>query len=132
MEIKYEVKQSSIKGAGLGIFAMEDVTKGQLVWKFKKENHVFYYNEHSLRQKLLNMKFGDAQQYLSLIYNYDKDIVVHELDDGKYTNHSFNPNIFGAPNHDCYAVRDIKKGEELFENYVVEYGDKILFHGLMN
>ena len=40
------------------------------------------------------------------------------LDDGKYWNHSAKPNTGGPADSDhSFAIRDIKKGEELLDNY---------------
>ena len=49
----------------------------------------------------------------------DGDILHEILDDALYMNHSSNPNLADGPDPiSSYANRDIKKGEELFEDYV--------------
>lgn len=122
MQIKYQLKQSNISNAGLGIFADEFVPKGKMVWKFRNEDHVFYNTKQSIEQKLSTLTHEEAKEYVTYMYSMDTKTAVYELDDGKYVNHSLNSNIYCINgNENCYASKDIHKGDEIVENYITSY-----------
>mmetsp|Transcript_9830 Transcript_9830/g.14967 ORF Transcript_9830/g.14967 Transcript_9830/m.14967 type:complete len:155 (+) Transcript_9830:114-578(+) len=118
MQIKYVVKSSNVKGAGLGVFADEQVKKGQIVWKWYDRNHTLWYDKESLDKHLAYMPIEAAKKYLAHVYELANNCAVYEFDDGKYFNHSEDPNVYDFKTKNSYAIRDIAKGEELYDNYL--------------
>lgn len=81
-----------------------------------------YKTEEEVRAYLDTLPSAKAKtRWLDFAY-HDGECANAPLDEGKYYNHSNNPNTCsgwpGALDQDSsYALRDIKKGEELFEDY---------------
>lgn len=123
--VKTAVKQSEI--AGMGLFADQDIKKGDIIWKYTPETCNVFTQEQF--QVLLNSFHKTEKELIKyyLIYTYYQKFlngVVLCLDNGRFVNHSESPNL-GGPSHlspdvawqYSVALRDIKKGEELTENY---------------
>lgn len=101
---------------GVGVFAIKDISKGvnifsvddkSMVWVDKKDIE----NTDSEIKKLYddfciikNNKFGCPKNF-------------NVLTVGWYINSSTNPNVEIHEDENFYAIRDIKKGEELLSNY---------------
>ena len=111
------MKESTIPGAGVGIFADEFIPKGKTVWKYYPEHHICWYNKRSLERYLDQLSYEDAYKYLIHVYEWDDDMVFYEKDDGRYINHSFDPNIYDKNTH-SYAIKDVNPGEEILDNYL--------------
>ena len=99
--IGLEIKKSKIHS--YGVFATKDFSKGDIVEK------CLY----------IKVKRGILKEYA-----YEcpgpEDIVAVLLGYGSIYNHSYNPNILGSWDEDFAifkAIKDIKKGEELFQDY---------------
>lgn len=125
LNAKTTVRQSEI--AGVGLFAEQDIKKGEIVWQYTPETCAIF-TETQMRELLKSFHKTEnaiVHYYLTYCY-YVKEInsLIYCLDNGRYVNHSDHPNMEGAldiPNSWQYsfALRDIKKGEELTENYNV-------------
>ena len=116
--IKTYIDKSNIHGNG--VFAGENIKKGQVVWKFNKvlDKKISVKTFNSLEE---NIKyFVEKNGYLDSKNKFyfisgDNDI---------YSNHSENPNLIESDNinnnltKDLIAVRDINIGEELTQNYL--------------
>lgn len=138
MQVKYKVKQSKIPGGGKGLFAAEFIPKGTIVWKYKDENHILFKNEKELTNYLTKFKTeNEKREFLFRVYRIKCPIkefwVAYQKDDSHYFNHSDNPNTgysavesLNNDNTYCYSValRDIKKGEELTDNYCEHEDDE--------
>ena len=98
---KIIVKKSNIKNAGKGVFAGENINKDDLIGIFKG----FKVN-------------ADGIHVLWL----DEDHAIEVTNDMKYVNHSKNPNA-GLWGVELYAIKDIKKNEEIFFDYNEEVED---------
>lgn len=123
--VKTIVKSSSI--AGMGLFADQEIKKGDIVWKYTPETCTIFTQEQF--QVLLNSFHKTEREiiryYLTYTY-YQKFLngVVFCLDDGRFVNHADDP-VLAGPTHlspdvawqYSVALRDIKRGEELTENY---------------
>ncbi len=107
---KYTIKRSS---AGLGLFAEQNITKG---------NHVIEYTGESITHDEADRRGG---RYLFIL---NAETVL----DGKgrnhtarYINHACDPNCEAVIEDDehimIYAIRDITKGEEFTYDYGIEY-----------
>lgn len=123
--VKTVVKSSKI--AGVGLFADQDIKKGDIVWKYtpvtcniftQEQFQVFLNSFHKTEKEIIKyfLTYTYYQNYLNSL--------VFCLDNGRFVNHSDNPNL-GTPSHlppdvawqYSVAVCDIEKGEELTENY---------------
>lgn len=123
--VKTAVKGSTI--AGLGLFADQDIKKGDIIWKYTEETCSVFTQEQF--QVLLNSFHKTEQKLIKyyLTYAYPQKVlngVVLCLDNGRFVNHSDEPNLAGPTDlpreiswQYSVALRDIKKGEELTENY---------------
>ena len=118
--VRYEIRaEGSV--AGKGIFAVEPIPRGALLWRYSPEV-VVEHDEASLRARVASLPTAEERVDL-LEHVYGWEGAVHEiLDDGKYWNHSTaaaqntgnHPD--GSPPGDgvsSYALRDIAPGEEL-------------------
>ena len=124
--IKTKVKSSSVHG--LGLFADEDISKNSVIWKFSP---------------LLDIQIDEDD--FEKLCQYEKDYINHfgyfsrksnkynlSFDDVRYINHSEQGNVTIDETKDeeteypVIAARDIKKGEEILQNYY-EFDDDHLF-----
>jgi len=115
IHIKYKLDKSKLHG--IGLFTKEDLKKGQIVYT---------------ASPLLDVNITQ-EQFDSLNENEKAEIrywgfwdepnnVWHvDFDNSKFINHSFDPTLTQDPKHkNAYliAMRDIKTGEELTQNYL--------------
>lgn len=113
MCVPWETRNSSLHGQG--VFAKEKILKDTLIWKF----HPLI--DHPITQAEFETLPKINQDYVAH-YSYKGDgIYVFCGDDGRYFNHSDNPNTRGEESEDgygeTYAARDIEVGEELTSDY---------------
>lgn len=104
----YKIKKSDISGQGL--FALKNFKKGERVYSYKKGKIV---NKSGIKGLLKIEK-----QHLNKIGKDKFEIIEPPR---CFVNHSCNPNIY-EKKRIGYALRNIKKGEELTTNY-----DKIAY-----
>lgn len=111
LTIKNYLAQAGNKG--VGVFAGEDIKKGQTVWVFDI-NFTRTYNDADVQ------KMPDYQQEFVKKYAYtdhsNPSVWILDLDNGRFMNHDDNPNS----DYDLktgWATRDIKKGEEITCDY---------------
>ena len=115
MNILYELRENKY---GKGIYLLEDIKKNTCIWTYKLNNNVFEYSEEQSIVYLNSLpSLEDQQRFLDLTFGKgDKLCLI--TDDGKYVNHSDNPNCkTDLISGNCYAIRDIKKDEEILEDY---------------
>lgn len=112
MIVPTTVRPSSIEG--LGVFATTFIPAGAEIWKLDERFDLLFKSDelHSLPEL--------AQGYLSR-YGYPHmtrdGLIVLEMDNGRYMNHSINPNTDFTRPDVGYAIVDIAAGEELTCNY---------------
>lgn len=103
---------------GLGCFAAEPLTEGQLVWQF----------DPRLDLRIPLAEFANfppaAQEFLKRLTYIENiggvDFMVLCADQAKFVNHSNEPNLIDSPDGLFeYAACDIPAGEELTCNYYV-------------
>jgi hypothetical protein len=119
IHIKTEITDSGIPGAGMGRFFKEDCKKGTIVrvQSIDSDLHVFN-NLDELKQANLDTVLNFAHTRSS-----DSDVETSEVFINKqclYTNHSKDNNIafkFMENKKITYTTRDVKSGEEMFQNY---------------
>lgn len=106
--VKTYLKESP--GKGIGLFANQDIDKNQIVHIeenfFDKEYSSEYVEKHNL--------FDFFRHYAT--FNMYKDSFYLCSDNGRFINHSSNPNL---SNHNRYMIanRKILKDEEITCNY---------------
>ncbi len=113
MTVKSYVDRSKIHGFGL--FAAEAIKKGDLIWRFDPRIDKVLSEKDFLSLPKLNQDF-----VMHYCYKTEGKYVICG-DDGRYVNHSDNPNTEGMESEDGYGItiasRDIEKGQEITGNY---------------
>ncbi len=117
MLVKTKIKESSVHG--IGLFADQHIPKGTEIWQFTPG-----FDQKFTREQILS--FPDLLQIY--MYNYSwrskkTRLYCFSADNGKYFNHSDTPNVLseyrdGEDEVAVIALRDIKIGEELLDNYL--------------
>ena len=116
------------------MFALSPVAKGTLIWSFK-DAPLRVLGESEARQEFEAAEKDDvkSKQIFALLnlwyWSEDDDgnpvLVDNTKDDGRFFNHSAEPcvalgSVLGhtkASRRDTFALRDIKAGEELLDDY---------------
>lgn len=116
--VKTKIRPSTIKGAGLGIFADQFIAKGTTTWRFMPGLDLVVPED-----TLLQLSEAARIQFLNYCYvdKFTKHFILC-FDDERFINHSRNPNIIQTLAESELegfeiASRDIKKDEELLCNY---------------
>ena len=115
IHIAYKLKSSGLHGVGL--FADEDIKKGKLVYTASPLLDLNITQEQFDR---LDQKEKDEVLWWGFFDQPSKMWHV-DFDVSKFINHSSDATVTQDENHDeayLIAVRDIKSGEELTQNYL--------------
>ena len=115
--IKTKVQPTQIKGAELGLFTLVDIAKGDKYWvryeKFDKVISVEELNSYEpiVKKYVINYGFQETETRWYLCG-----------DNARFTNDEECPNTAQYFDEDrklqyCYALRDIKAGEEILCDY---------------
>lgn len=113
MLVKTYVAPSGIEG--VGVFAGEAIAKGTTLWRFDARF------DRTLTIEELEALPEGVRAFLekySYPHHAEEGIIVLELDNGRFMNHSTEPNTDFSQMDFGYALRDIKAGEELTCDYV--------------
>jgi hypothetical protein len=116
MNIYYEVRETD--HCGKGLFTLEDIQAGTCIWTYKVNENVFEYDAAQSAAYLQSLPDLKAQQQF-LNSSFGKGAVLCLItDDGQYVNHADAPNCkTDLSTGHCYAIKYIKKGEQIFEDY---------------
>ena len=107
-----------VTNKGLGLFANKNFKRGEILW---------IVDDHDIKIPVESYHLLDNQQKQRLnIYSYmdfDRRVII-PWDEGKYVNHDCEPNSTGLMEFDniSIALRDIKIGEEIVEDYCCYFG----------
>ncbi len=112
MLVRTYVAPSSIEG--LGVFADEDIPANTLIWCLDPKFTVTFSPEELKELPDYQREFVERYSFPHL--KMENHLVV-ELDNGRFMNHSENPNTDFTIFEKGYALRDIRKGEEITCNY---------------
>jgi SET domain-containing protein len=99
---------------GVGVFAAAPIAKGTAIWSLdEKFDQVLTVAEIAA--------LGDEQRSFVERYGYTHttrpELTVLEMDNGRFMNHSDNPNTDFTDPVVGWAIRDIAEGEEITCNY---------------
>jgi len=120
MNFIYEIRETP--HFGKGIFTLQEINAGSCVWFYKLNENVFEYDEQATINHLHGLtNLQDQQHFLDITFGKN-DMLCLITDAGKYMNHadksSYNCNCkTDLTTGNCYSLRDIKIGEQLFEDY---------------
>lgn len=110
--VRTEVRPSPIHG--LGLFALEPIPAGTVVWRFVPEFDCLIGIDQVVGVPDVVQEFFD--KYVAL----DGGTYLLEADDSRFMNHSGSPNLVtGKGTEPMVASRDIAAGEELTCDYRV-------------
>ena len=99
---------------GVGVFAAQDIPKGTLIWKLAPGlDRLIRADELADLPEPLH-QFAERYGYP---YPHDPEVLIVELDNGRFMNHSARPNTDFKDPDAGFALRTIRAGEELTCNY---------------
>lgn len=108
--INFKIKPSNING--MGVFSLNHVPKGELVWKFNPEI------DRSFALQEINLCPYSIREYLlKYCYSPDGKEFIFCGDGGIFTNHSDNPNTRSISLLELVASRNIYPGDEILSDY---------------
>ena len=121
-----EVRESKI--GGLGLFAKKDIPKGTCWYDYDPKD-VMLISQSQYNALIQSKKSPVSEGLIQAIQTYayyeeNLDSIVFCLDNGRFVNHSYNPNSGEDELRSSLrsvALRDIHKDEEITENYL-SYG----------
>jgi len=107
--VKTKLKET--KDKGIGLFADEFISKGEIWWKDTPEYDKIITKEEYNSYDVLQREFFDKYDFIK------KDGTMYMcVDNARFINHSDTPNT-GNIGDDCLTLRDIQKDEELTCDY---------------
>jgi SET domain-containing protein len=110
--VKTKLDRSLI--SGIGLFADQDITKGDLIWKMTSISVLKISADKYQKLSQIEKNFIIEKDYYWLD---DNGNYLIPLDDSRFVNHSNNSNIIETDENYCVASRNIKKNEELTIDY---------------
>jgi hypothetical protein len=134
-----ELKKSQLNG--LGIYAKENIKEGTLWYPHDENTNIIITPEQYYI--LCNSKNKEYNDFYNSINNfgYYSEIhgIVYILNEARFVNHSYTPNSIILKNGGSIAKIDIKKGDEILEDYTT-YGncpftklcEKFLYSNILN
>ena len=143
MQVQYSISEIN-PIVGKGIIMTERIKKGDIIWISKRVSYdnshldmdynVITYNETNVEHYISNLSSDDSiKRFLDLSYGVSGEI-HYILDDGKFMNHSPNPNcVTDMSDATTYALRDIEIGG-LFggNNYTGEICEALVFSRVLS
>ncbi len=112
MLVRTYLSNSSIEG--VGIFAAEAISAGDLIWRLEPKFDVSF-TEADIEKLPAHMR--DFIQRYSYPHMRNPGIWVLELDNGRFMNHCETPNTDFTGFEFGYAIANIAAGEEITCNY---------------
>lgn len=110
LTVKTEVRPSTIHG--LGLFAAQPIPRGMKIWEPNELVDLYITPLELAKIPEPALKVVKRLSY----YSKSEGKYILSADGAQYMNHSATPNT-GVENGENVALRDIKEGEELTEDY---------------
>lgn len=113
--VKTRLGQSQI--SGIGLFADQFIPKNTIIWKYTEGVDIKISNAR-LEELEKEYPLDDLRKYLYRSKSSNQHILCG--DDGRFINHSFQPNTLDTSEDDegfTIAARDIQPGEEITSDY---------------
>lgn len=100
---------------GIGLFANQFIRKGTIIWKYDKRTTISWTDTElqSIKAGLSSISYSNIERFLYM----RNGVWMLNIDDSRFMNHSFTPNMGYSEYDACYALRDIQCGEELTYDY---------------
>jgi hypothetical protein len=111
MTIETVIREAA--GKGLGIFTVSFVKKGEIVWQYDENFCKTFTREQVEEMSPVQKSF--IQKYAYVVPG-NEGIWELDLDNGRFMNHSDNPNT-EYDDQQGWAIRDILAGEEITCDY---------------
>lgn len=105
-----EIKLSTNKDYGLGLFSKEFLPSGMIVWEFIEGIDQKIHKDNIAHLPKAQKNYFDKYAWIK------GDYVYTACDLSNFINHSFSPNLISSGNYNIAAV-DINIGDEIFINY---------------
>ena len=99
---------------GVGVFAAEPIAAGTLIWRLDPALDRLIHGRDIATLPPLFQKFVERYGYP---YPHDPQVLIVELDNGRFMNHADAPNTCFSDPDVGFTLRDIEAGEELTCNY---------------
>jgi SET domain-containing protein len=99
---------------GVGVFAERPIKKGTLIWRYDPSFDRLVPSSWLEEQTPMMQEFLTKYAYPA---HDQPEMLVIEIDNGRFMNHSLTPNTDFTRIVEGYATRNIKAGEELICNY---------------
>jgi SET domain-containing protein len=99
---------------GVGVFADAPIAAGTLIWRLDPSLDRLISRDELARLEPLFQRFVERYSYP---YPHDPKLLIVELDNGRFMNHSDAPNTMFSDPDAGYTLRDIAAGEELTCDY---------------
>lgn len=112
--VKTKLDRSLI--SGIGLFADQNIMKGDLIWKMTS---ISSFQISPDRYKELSQIEKDFIIQKDYYWMDDDGNYLIPLDDSRFVNHSNDPNIIEQDENSCVASRNIKQNEELTIDYKI-------------
>lgn len=110
--MSFILRPSTLENSGVGVFALHDIAKGTSMALFTEDFHEELRKPEEVPEELQGYCLDQPGGMLLCPKNFNHQPV------GNYLNHSAEKaNLRWKEGDSYFAVRDIKKGEELFADY---------------
>lgn len=115
-DIVVKLAPSKIHNAGVGVFALTNIEKNEIVFRPDKNEFILWRNLQGIENNIY--------EHIKSICNHNDDgfwidCSINKVNASYYVNHSDDPNLFHDLEHDVfYAIKNITIGEELLCKYL--------------
>ena len=110
--VKTYLKESGISGAGMGCYSQEFIPEGTIIWEF---NPLI---DRAYLKSQVDTFTQSEKEFINTYAYMHKGIYYLCVDNGRFFNHSDDPNTAEWPNSQkTFASRDIQPGEEIVSDY---------------
>lgn len=114
--MKYRLKVSTIKDAGVGVFAVTQIRKGEKLDTLFDDDKIRWVSKEEYRSIEVSQELKENFS-IKFEEGYSMPMDFNRICVGWYLNHSDSPNLHFNDEYDYFAARDINPGEELFIDY---------------